>query len=72
MDINAVYLCDSSDVEKKSVQIDSADNLKRIILSKEINWVENKVETPYSIIKFMETKTTWHPIENISANDSGY
>tara|TARA_B100001093_G_scaffold516129_1_gene594183 strand:- start:698 stop:1579 length:882 start_codon:yes stop_codon:yes gene_type:complete len=71
MDINAIYLCDSSDIEKKSVQIDSADNLKRIILCK-INWIENKVENPYSIIKFMETKTTWHPIENISTNDSGY
>ncbi|MFL2585529.1 MAG: aldehyde dehydrogenase family protein [Parvicellaceae bacterium] len=72
MDINAIYLCDSSDVEEISVQIDAADNLKRIILSKEINWNENKVENPYSIIKFMETKTTWHPIENISINDSGY
>ena len=72
MDINAIYLCDTSNSEEKSVKIEAADNLKRIILSKDSDWIEQRIENPYSIIKFMETKTTWHPIEDISSTGSAY
>jgi acyl-CoA reductase-like NAD-dependent aldehyde dehydrogenase len=72
MDVNALYLCDNNAESNKSNQIAAADNLKRIILPNNYNWYQNSLESPYEIIRFMETKTTWHPIENISSSGTGY
>ena len=72
MDVNALYLCDNNAESNKSNQIAAADNLKRIILPNNYNWHQNSLESPYEIIRFMETKTTWHPIENISNSGTGY
>ena len=35
-------------------------------------WDDEDNEHPYIIADFMETKTTWHPIEIISGSGSGY
>lgn len=72
MDVNALYLCDNNVESNKSNQIEAANNLKRIILPNDYNWHLNSIESPYEIIRFMETKTTWHPIENISNSGTGY
>jgi acyl-CoA reductase-like NAD-dependent aldehyde dehydrogenase len=72
MDVNAVYLADSDSSFKNVLRADAVDNLKRIIVGKHSNLYAKELETPYIITSFMETKTTWHPIEIISGSGSGY
>ena len=72
MDVNALYFNDANKDFNKSVQMQAVNNLKRIILPEDFNWHEDSCENPYGIIQFMEIKTTWHPIENISEMGSGY
>ena len=71
MDVNAIYLTDNLE-HKKSVQEEAIQNLKRVIVGKQKSWDDRTVENPYIITNFMETKTTWHPIEIISGTGSGY
>jgi acyl-CoA reductase-like NAD-dependent aldehyde dehydrogenase len=72
MDVNAVLYADSDNDEIKKLQILAVDNLKRIIRLKEHNWNSDEIENPYVISDFMESKTTWHPIEKISGTGTGY
>lgn len=72
MDVNAIYLADSNSEFKESLRFDAVDNLKRIVVGKESDLYAKEVENPYIITSFMETKTTWHPIEIISGSGSGY
>ena len=72
MDVNAVYLADSDSEFKESLRLDAVDNLKRIVVGKESDLYSKEVENPYIVTSFMETKTTWHPIEIISGSGSGY
>ena len=71
MDVNAIYLTDNLE-HKKSVQEEAIQNLKRVVVGKQKSWDVLTVENPYIITNFMETKTTWHPVEVISATGSGY
>ena len=71
MDVNAIYLTDNLE-HKKSVQEEAIQNLKRVIVGKQKSWDDSTVENPYIITDFMETKTTWHPVEVISGTGSGY
>ena len=71
MDVNAIYLTDNLE-HKKSVQEEAIQNLKRVVLGNQISWDDRTVENPYIITDFMETKTTWHPVEVISGTGSGY
>ena len=71
MDVNAIYLTDNLE-HKKSVQEEAIHNLKRVVVGKQKSWDDLTVENPYIITDFMETKTTWHPVEVISATGSGY
>ena len=71
MDVNAIYLTDNLE-HKKSVQEEAIQNLKRVIVGKQKSWDDSSVENPYIITDFMETKTTWHPVEVISGIGSGY
>ena len=70
MDVNAIYLTDN--LEHKSVQEEAIHNLKRVVVGKQKSWDDRTVENPYIITDFMETKTTWHPVEVISGTGSGY
>lgn len=72
MDINAVTYCREDKAIVKTLQLDAIDNLKRIKILKEDVTNEDKWENPYLILDHTEVKTTWHPIENISAAGSGY
>lgn len=58
MDVNAVLLCSNDKAEKKLVDLESAENLKRVSHQKDAPLKES----PYHIFDFQETKTTWHPI----------
>ena len=71
MDVNAIYLTDNLE-HKKSVQEEAIQNLKRVVVGKQKSWDDRTVENPYIITDFMETKTTWHPVEVISITGSGY
>ena len=71
MDVNAIYLTDNLE-HKKSVQEEAIQNLKRVIVGKQKSWDDSSVENPYIITDFMETKTTWHPVEVISGTGSEY
>ncbi len=72
MDVNAVLYADNDNKEIKQLQIAAVDNLKRIIKVKAQNWDSEDNENPYIISDFMESKTTWHPIEKISGTGTGY
>ena len=71
MDVNAIYLTDNLE-HKKSVQEEAIHNLKRVVVGKQKSWDDRTVENPYIVTDFMETKTTWHPVEVISGTGSGY
>ena len=71
MDVNAIYLTDNIKY-KKSVQEEATQNLKRVVLGNQKHWIDTSIENPYIITDFMETKTTWHPIEFISETGAGY
>ena len=71
MDVNAIYLTDNLE-HKKSVQEEAIQNLKRVVVGKHKSWDDSLVENPYIITDFMETKTTWHPVEVISGTGLGY
>lgn len=72
MDINAVTYCRENKEEIKALQLDAIDNLKRIKILGENVADEEAWENPYMILDHSEVKTTWHPIESISAAGSGY
>ena len=72
MDVNAIFYCNNNPKEINQIQLAAVDNLKRIVLSKNSDWNNLEHETPYYISDFMETKTTWHPIEQIAGSGSGY
>ncbi len=71
MDVNAIYLTDNLEY-KKLVQEEAIQNLKRIVVGNQKSWHDESVENPYIITEFMETKTTWHPVEIISGSGAGY
>src|SRR5690554_981579 len=63
MDVNAVFYTDKLEKEMV-VQIDdlSTENMKRVIKTPVDDWYHAESESPYFIVDFQETKTTWHPV----------
>ena len=71
MDVNAIAY-DSPDPKLlKQIRELSAGNVKRV-KSYAMDWAGEESQNPYLIQDFSELKTTWHPIEKISASGSGY
>lgn len=62
MDVNAVVFCDSEVEVAKSIQIEAADNMKRVISRADTRWTDDSAQSPYFVRDTQETKTTWHPI----------
>ncbi len=71
MDVNAVVYCRSNDEEKKMISQNSSLNVKRTLFWNK-DWSKAESEHPYLIIDLQETKTTWHPIENIGTSGVKY
>lgn len=71
-DVNALLYCGNDQKELKAIQEDAIVNLKRVVEKSVKDWNKDDNESPYSILDFQETKTTWHPIEHISGAGSGY
>ncbi|MDP2089780.1 MAG: aldehyde dehydrogenase family protein [Flavobacteriaceae bacterium] len=72
MNVNAILYCGSDANVIKTIQELAIENMKRVIIRENSDYVDAKHETPYYIFDFQETKTTWHPIEQIGAAGSGY
>jgi len=72
MDVNAILYNGNDDTHIKLINENAVKNLKRVVIRKEKNWSNSNHENPYYIEDFQETKTTWHPIEQISGSGSGY
>jgi acyl-CoA reductase-like NAD-dependent aldehyde dehydrogenase len=71
LDINAVAY-DGKDAEYvKMLKEHATTNVKRI-KQYDGDWTNEASQHPYLIRDFCEVKTTWHPIEQISATGSGY
>ncbi len=71
MDVNAIA-CNSIDNRLlKLIHENAASNVKRIKCYS-YDWTNADSQNPYLIADFCEVKTTWHPIEKISASGPGY
>lgn len=62
MDVNAILYCGSDKDEIKTIKTNAALNIKRVIIPKIENWLNNQAEDPYLIMSAQEIKTTWHPV----------
>ena len=72
MDVNALLLMGYDRTNALELEQLATANLKRVR-----SWSAEKVnstavENPYSIQDFLETKTTWHPVEQIGGAAAGY
>ncbi len=71
MDVNAVVYCRENFEELRNIQANSATNVKRNFHWHR-KWSKQEAADPYLILDLQETKTTWHPIENIGASGGKY
>lgn len=58
MDINGLVLCSDEKAAIKAVELEAAENLKRVVRQGE----QALAASPYHILDLQETKTTWHPV----------
>ena len=72
MDVNSVAYGGNDKQHLKTMQINAADNVKRIFNYSKVDWNSDEGQSPYFISDQQETKTTWHPIENIGGSSSKY
>lgn len=71
MDVNAFVYTRNNKTEIKAMQEAAVANVKRGYIYDK-NWMKEEGQNPYFICDLQETKTTWHPIENIGATKAGY
>jgi acyl-CoA reductase-like NAD-dependent aldehyde dehydrogenase len=71
MDVNALVYCPNDKAEIKSAQEGCVTNVKRFFHWNK-NWSNAASQDPYMIMDLQETKTTWHPIENIGVGGAKY
>ena len=62
LDVNAIWVSDSSVDLIKQIQQDASLNVKRIYTKNFKDWASDKAQNPYLIQDFQEIKTTWHPV----------
>jgi acyl-CoA reductase-like NAD-dependent aldehyde dehydrogenase len=72
MDVNALIYYRNNKDEIKTIKENASLNVKRIFIYNTLNVNKEDSQNPYFIIDTQETKTTWHPIENIGSAKSGY
>ena len=61
-DVNAVIYCGDDKKEIKSVQESATLNVKRVLIHRNAEWLNESFQNPYFILDTQEIKTTWHPI----------
>ncbi|MCX6275210.1 MAG: aldehyde dehydrogenase family protein [Bacteroidetes bacterium] len=62
MDVNAIAYCNADEEQLKTIQINAANNVKRVLDYSKHDWMNAESQSPYFIMDFQEIKTTWHPI----------
>lgn len=62
MDVNAIFNAIDDPESKKQFNENASISVKRVKHYAQSDWNDEKHETPYLILDFMETKTTWHPV----------
>lgn len=62
MDVNAIVYTDADQDVGKGIQVEAAQNIKRVIARTNVKWESDASQNPYVIQETQETKTTWHPI----------
>ena len=72
MDVNALVYCGNDELVQKEIQQKAAGNVKRVLTYEDVNWLNEKAQSPYHILDLQEIKTTWHPIENIGGGAGAY
>jgi acyl-CoA reductase-like NAD-dependent aldehyde dehydrogenase len=71
MDLNAIAFDRIDNEILANMQTAAANNVKRLV-AYQTDWRDGSSASPYLIQEFSEVKTTWHPMENISASGPGY
>lgn len=71
MDVNALVYGRNDANERKTVAENAALNVKRCFFWDK-DWTQLDEQNPYLILDLQETKTTWHPIENIGIGGAKY
>ena len=62
MDVNTIIYCGDNNKRIKTIKMNAALNVKRVILYSDKDLLKESSQDPYYILKTQETKTTWHPI----------
>ena len=62
MDVNAIVHVDADPDSARTIQVEAAQNIKRVIARPDTDWHAEASQNPYLISDTQETKTTWHPI----------
>ncbi len=71
LDINSVAYDGKDEAYLQMMKENAITNVKQI-KHYDCDWIGGGQQNPYLIRDFCEVKTTWHPIEQISASGSGY
>lgn len=71
LDVNGVAYDGRETDYLKSLKEFATTNVKRV-RNLDVDWTDSASQNPYLIRDYCEVKTTWHPIETISASGSGY
>lgn len=71
LDVNSVAY-DGSDADYLQMLKENATTNVKRVRAYDCDWAKEENQNPYLIQDFCEVKTTWHPIEAISASGSGY
>jgi len=67
MDVNALAFCGLSHDQVLNLEKFASENMKRVYFDS-----SDSMDGFYSIMRFQEIKTTWHPIDRIEGSASGY
>ncbi|MBX7182758.1 MAG: aldehyde dehydrogenase family protein [Bacteroidia bacterium] len=73
LEVKGICYARKSYSEIKELEELATLNVKRVVLFNQItDWSSETTNSPYTIKDFQETKTTWHPIENIGTSGNKY
>ena len=72
MDVNGLGINIDNKELKNQMFFQASNNLKRVVDVSKYKIEDSSFESPYIVKKFMEAKTTWHPIEKDFTSTNNY
>ena len=72
MDVNALGINIDNKELKNQMFFQASNNLKRVVDVSKYKIEDSSFESPYIVKKFMDAKTTWHPIEKDFSSTNNY